>query len=89
MSKDKDYAYIIVESYIPKVNRGYHGEVHIKPIAGQEPFTEEMHVRCSKELSTEFPVGTRFKIKAKITSKEGGKPFAHSHYTWPYEVLKG
>ncbi|WP_345189549.1 hypothetical protein [Algibacter agarivorans] len=47
-----------------------------------------MHVRCSKELSTYYLVGTKFRIKAKITSKEGGKLFAHSHYTWSYEVLK-
>lgn len=84
----KDYQYIIVESYIPKVNRGYHGEVHIRPVVGQDPYSEDMHVRCSKDLSLKYPVGTKFRIKAKLTSKEGGKPFVHSHYTWNYEVLK-
>lgn len=87
MKKDQNYAEIIVESYKPKVNKGYHGEVHIKPIAGQEPYTEDMHVACSKVLSENYPVGTKFKIKAKITSKEGGKPFAYCHYSWPYDVL--
>lgn len=85
--KKEEYSYIIVESYRPKVNRGFHGEIHIKPIAGQEPYTEAMHVRCSKSLSEDYPVGTKFKIKAKITNKEGGTPFAHSHYSWQFEVL--
>lgn len=85
--KKEVYSYIIVESYKPKVNRGYHGEVHIKPIAGQEPYTEEMHVECSKVLSNDYPIGTKFKIKAKITSKEGGKPFVYSHYSWSFDVI--
>ena len=83
-----DYEYIIVESYRPRNTSGLHGEVHIKPIAGQDLYNEDMHVECSKKLSTDFPVGTRFKIRAKITDREGGKPFAYSHYSWPIEVLK-
>jgi hypothetical protein len=86
--KKEEYSSIIVESYKPKNTSGLHGEIHIKPIAGQEPYTEDMHVRCSKDLSTKFDVGTKFKIKAIITNKDGGKPFIHSHYTWPFEVLK-
>ncbi len=86
MKKD-EYSYVIVESYMPKVNKGYHGDIHIRPIAGQK-YTQDMHVRCSKDLSTDYPEGTKFRIKAKLTNKEGGKPFLHSHYTWPYEVLK-
>lgn len=86
----QDYEHIIVESYKPKNTSGLHGEIHIRPIKGQEPFKVNMHVRCSKNLSEEhqYPVGTRFRIKAKITNKEGGKPFIHSHYTWSYDVLK-
>ena len=86
--KKEQYSYIIVESYKPKNTSGLQGEVHIKPIKGQEPYTEDMHVECSKVLTKEYPVGTQFKIKAKITSKEGGKPFVYSHYTWPFEVVK-
>lgn len=86
MIKEK-YSYIIVESYKPEINKGYHGVIHIKPIAGQEPFSEDMHVECTKALSNDYKVGTRFKIKAKITNKEGGKPFAYCHYKWPFEVI--
>ncbi|WP_417559177.1 hypothetical protein [Mesoflavibacter zeaxanthinifaciens] len=85
--KKEEYSYIIVESYKPKRISGLHGEIHIKPIAGQEPYTQDMHVECSKVLSNEYPVGTKFKIKAKITNREGSKPFAYSHYSWSFEVL--
>lgn len=85
--KNEKYNYIIVESYKPKCTSGLHGEIHIKPIEGQKPFTEDMHVECSKVLSKDYPVGTQFKIKAKITSKEGGKPFVYSHYSWAFELL--
>ena len=31
--------------------------------------------------------GTRFRIRAKLTDKEGGKPFLYCRYDWPFEVL--
>ncbi|WP_204345542.1 hypothetical protein [Psychroserpens algicola] len=86
--KKEDYRHIIVESFIPADASSRHGLVHIKPVANQEPFLESMFVQCSKELSTDYPIGTKFRIKAKITSREGGTPFVSSHYTWKYEVLK-
>lgn len=61
--------------------------MHIKPFEGQGPFIEDIHVSCSKRLSEEYPVGTKFKIKAKLTNRKGGKPFAYSHRTWDFEVL--
>ena len=85
--KTSEYSEIIVESYIPERTAGYHGLVHIRPIPNQPPFTENMHVECSKRLSEEYPVGTRFRIRAKIKRNDGGKPFGYSHYSWPVDVL--
>jgi len=82
------YNYIIVESFIINDTSGRHGLVHIRPLPLQDPYSEFMFVECSKELSINYPVGTRFRIRAKITSKEGGTPFIYSYYKWPYEVLK-
>lgn len=84
--RENDYKYIIVESV--RCNNGVqHGDIHICPIPGQYPFTPDMFVECSNSLKQDYPVGTRFRIKAKITCKEGGNPFIYSHYTWPFEVL--
>ena len=83
----KNYDIIIVESFIPTNTSGRHGNIHIRPLPGQEPFLQTMFVECSKDLINNFPVGTKFRIKAKITSKEGGTPFIYSYYGWSYEVV--
>lgn len=85
--KNRNYSFIIVESFIPVDLNSRHGDVHIRPIEGQDPFNPEMFVECSKELSEHYPVGTKFRIQAKITNRQGGTPFIYSHYTWKYEVL--
>nr|WP_319515526.1 hypothetical protein [uncultured Cohaesibacter sp.] len=48
-----------------------------------------MDVECSRFMRMNHPVGTRFRIYAKETSREGGKPFLYSHFNWPYEVVSG
>jgi hypothetical protein len=84
----EDYQKIIVESYQPEKTSGLHGKIHIRPTPGQDPFTPDMHVECSKDLSRDYPIGTKFLIKAKITSRQGESEFIYSHYNWSYEVLK-
>ena len=88
MSEKDEYDQIKVEGYKPHITSGLHGEVHIRPLPGQTPYEPDMHVECAKELSSEYPVGTKFIIKAKITSRQGGKPFVYSRYSWAYTVLK-
>lgn len=86
--KDFEYDYIIVESFISK-RRGKSG-VHIRPLPNQDPFLDSMHVECSKELSNTdyYPLGTKFRIKAKIKSKSSNKAtHVYSNYNWDYEVL--
>ena len=85
--KELDYQEIMVESFITHES-GKHGLVHIRPLPNQYPYLETMYVQCSKVLSNDYPVGTKFKIRAKIIKPEGRRAFASSHYTWPFEVLK-
>ncbi|HCE54394.1 MAG TPA: hypothetical protein DER05_05045 [Lutibacter sp.] len=61
----QEYEHIIVESYKPKNTSGLHGEIHIRPIKGQNPYNDNMHVRCSKVLTDDYPIGTKFRIKQK------------------------
>jgi len=83
-----DYDYIIVESVLSSES-GQRGPIHIKPLPNQEPYSEKMFVQCSKVLSKDFPVGTKFRIRAKIIyPTNGNRPFVSSHYTWPFEVIK-
>lgn len=82
-----DYDTIDVESFTTH-ERGKHGLVHIRPLPNQDPYTADLFVQCSKVLSTDFPVGTKFRIRAKIIYPANRRPFASSHYTWPFEVIK-
>jgi len=84
---DEPYQLVEVESYIPAAISGLHGKVHIRPCKGQD-YPGTMHVECSKKLSRDYPVGTRFRITAKLTDREGGSEFLYSHYSWKYEVLE-
>lgn len=87
MAKDNPYFYIVVESFIPENVAGLHGTVHIRPVHGGD-FSSALHVECSKALSEKYPIGTRFKIRAKLTDREGGGEYLYSHYKWPYEVIE-
>jgi hypothetical protein len=83
------YQYVIVESYLPNRTSGLHGAVHIRPVAGQG-FPITMHVECSKKLSDtdRYPVGTRFRLWAKLTDLKDGGEFLYSSWQWKYEVLE-
>ncbi|MGZ9189084.1 MAG: hypothetical protein ACXW39_03375 [Nitrospira sp.] len=52
-----------------------------------EQFPQALHVRSPKQMRRDKPVGTRFRIYAKLTDKEGGTPFLHTHHNWDYEVV--
>ena len=80
------YHFIIVESYKPKSTAGLHGPVHIRPIAG-EMFPQSLQVECSKKLSRDYPPGTRFKLKVKLTDKDGTGDYLYSHFKWKVEVI--
>lgn len=88
MAKSNEpYHMIEVESYVPDKTSGLHGKVHIRPCKGQV-FSSDLRVECSLSLTTKFPVGTRFRIRAKLTDMQGGGEFLYSSYQWKYEVLK-
>jgi hypothetical protein len=84
--KDEPYAWIVVESFYPTNTSGLHGPVHIRPIEGQG-YPTSLFVECSKALVRDYPVGTRFRIKAKLTDREGGGEFLYSYFGWKYDVI--
>ncbi|RTK99792.1 MAG: hypothetical protein EKK57_08685 [Proteobacteria bacterium] len=80
-----EYREIVVESY-RDYSSGVHGIVHIRPAINQY-YPQTLRVECSKKLSTEYPVGTKFKLRVKLTDKEGGNPFLYSSYKWKVTPL--
>lgn len=84
---DQLYQMVIVESFTPHDISGLHGSVHIRPIAGQQGISTTLHVECSKKLSQDYPIGTKFRIRAKLTDREGGGEYLYSYFRWPAEVV--
>jgi len=80
-----EYKEVIIETYIASGEFSSH-KIRARPIGGQGLATN-IKVECSSKMRKNYPVGTKFKIKAKITDREGGTPFLYSHHNWKYEVL--
>lgn len=79
------YIRIIVETYYES-GSGLHGDIHVRPIAGQQ-IPQDLRVRFPRALRSAHPVGTRFRVYAKLTDREGGGNFAHTNHAWDVEVL--
>lgn len=86
MAKNEPYEMVEVESYRANRTSGLHGTIHIRPVAGQ-PYPQTMQVECSKKLVRDYPVGTRFRLRATLTDREGGGEYLYSYWGWPVEVL--
>ncbi|MDW9984802.1 hypothetical protein GOC13_22880 [Sinorhizobium meliloti] len=84
---NEPYRYIEVESYLQR-GSGLHGEVHIRPVAGG-PYPVNIRVECPREMrdTKRYKLGTKFRLKVKLTDREGGNDFLYSHHSWPYTVL--
>lgn len=79
------YEKVVVETYTSDVSG--RSKIRVRPVSGQK-FPQTMVVECSNSMRGNNPIGTRFRIFAKETRREGGKPFLYSGYTWPYEVIE-
>ncbi len=82
----ESYHQIIVETYSGG-RIGLTSRVHVRPLPGQM-YPPSMDVECSRAMRKSHKLGTKFRIWAKLTDREGGKPFLYSHYNWPYEVVE-
>jgi hypothetical protein len=82
---DEDYHSVVIETYHMR-GGGLHGDIHVRTIAG-EMFSQNLHVRFSMSARTAHPVGTRFRVRAKLTNMKDGSEFLHTVNAWGYEVL--
>ena len=63
------------------------GLLRIRPMAGQA-YATSMRVQCSRALRDpeQYPPGTRFLIRAKLTDR-GGAPYLYAWHGDPVKVL--
>ena len=80
-----DYAYYVIETYRaagePSANA-----IRARPLPGQS-LSADLKVECPVKMREGHKVGTKYKIRAKITDREGGTPFLYTSYHWGYTVL--
>jgi hypothetical protein len=86
MAQSNSYEWIVVESYKPASTSGLHGPVHVRPVEGQG-YSTELQVECSKTIVRDYPVGTRFKLRVKLTDRDGGGEYLYSYWGWPIEIV--
>ena len=54
------------------------------PEQGLDP---KLNIECARKLREDYPVGTRFRIRVKLTDMNGTL-FLYSYFGWPVEVLR-
>lgn len=88
MAHDGPYHYIIVETFRPASTAGLHGPVHVRP-AEHQIFARDLMVECPRELvdTRRYPVGTKFRLKVKLTDRKSGGEYLYNSYKWKYEVV--
>jgi len=70
-----------VEIWIEIYIEASSGKRRARPVRDQG-YADDTNVECSKKMRYDFPVGTRHLVKAKLTDREGGKPYLLMHHTW-------
>ena len=84
MKKDV-YQYLLVETFKPTIHEPTDAKIRVRPLPGQGVPTD-LRVECSRSIREKYPVGTVFRIWAKLTDMEG-TDFIYSHYKSPVEVV--
>lgn len=78
------YDEILVETFIPsKGDRS----IRVRPLPNQEPYSPHLLVECSKKMRTDYPLGTKFWIKAKLKNTSLNTIHIYSNYNWSFTVL--
>jgi len=74
MAQDGAHYWIVAEIYYQPPMSGYRGGRRVRPVHG-ERFPTDMNVECSKAIREKYALGTRLRMRVKLTDKEGGREF--------------
>lgn len=85
--KDEPYHYVAVENFVPEGYEPTSALVRVRPLSGQG-VDQNVRVECDRyHMRYDFPLGTVFIIKGKLTDREGGPEFIYSYFGWPYITI--
>ena len=81
----EQYHQIVIETY-SEVKSGKSSHVHARPIA-EERYPQNLDVECSRAMRREHPIGTKFRVWAKLTDRKSGGEYLYTSWQWPYEIV--
>lgn len=81
----EQYQQIVIETY-REIKSGKSSHILARPISGQG-YSVDLDVECSRAMRKAHPVGTKFRVWAKLTDREGGGEYLYTSWRWPYEVV--
>jgi hypothetical protein len=85
MKDANKYYYILIKTY-QQSRESSVNKIRAFPLAGQGLDTT-LKVNCSTAMRDSYPVGSVFRVIAKITDREG-TPFVYSNHTWEYILIE-
>ena len=65
-----------------------HGVLRMRPVVGQA-YHPWLRVQAPRAMVTDYPIGTRFLVHAKLTDRLGGEPYLYVYHGDPVVVLDG
>ena len=80
-----DYLYVIIETYYATGEASKHS-IRARPLPSQN-FPTSMKVECSSKMRNSHPVGTKFKIKAKVKATNELQPCLYTSFKWEYQIV--
>jgi hypothetical protein len=83
MAKNSEtYKRIVAETYRDEAS----GSVRLRPVPGQSVAPQLRIKGCS--ACGRYPVGTRFRVKVKLTDVRGAKDYLYTSWQWPLEIIE-
>ncbi len=80
------YVPLLVESFRSHES-GHRYSVEVRPIAGQV-FPTSLLVECPMPMRTDYPVGTVFRICAKMKDTPFLRRHLYTYRYWPFDVVQ-
>ncbi|MES2784720.1 MAG: hypothetical protein V4684_04595 [Pseudomonadota bacterium] len=69
--------YLLVETYRSGPLPGHRGEVRVRAVDGQR-VDSSLFVRAQRSMRNDYPVGSRFLIRAQLSTREGGGEYVNT-----------
>ncbi len=84
MQPSVDHQSVEIESFQEPERSG--GKILLRPLRDQK-FSHALRLEGNKSLIADYPVGTRFRVQAALTSRPGGGDYLYTHWQWDMKVL--